>query len=296
MIYSTCIQKFRNNKSIIGYRLQDNNGNIQDFKPSELKYELKNNRISIDNLKLTSNNRLIDTNKNIKYPTPSGMAYYEKNDKILLCHGSPKIVEVPKFGEGESTNDYGRGFYTVYKDDIELAKEWACSPYNNTGIGYVNTYNFVTSGLNILNFDKMSIIHWIVLTTTYRKPNINNDDLRLLQSKYLIDTDKFDCICGWRCDDTFSKIITTFMDNRCTDRAISEATRLGYLKQQFVLISKKAFSRIKFIRGDKINNFDLYRDKFEKRKSKADKGLNECISRNRTNGKYIEDYIRELKQ
>ena len=47
-------------------------------------------------------------------------------DKIItLFHGSKKIVEVPTFGEGKKTNDFGLGFYCTETE--ELAKEWAVS-------------------------------------------------------------------------------------------------------------------------------------------------------------------------
>ena len=43
--------------------------------------------------------------------------------KLILYHGSPNRVIVPKFGFGEDRHDYGRGFYLT--EDLELAKEWA---------------------------------------------------------------------------------------------------------------------------------------------------------------------------
>ena len=41
--------------------------------------------------------------------------------KIILYHGSPKIIENPIFGEGKTYNDYGQGFYCT--EYLELAKE-----------------------------------------------------------------------------------------------------------------------------------------------------------------------------
>ena len=141
----------------------------------------------------------------------------------------------------------------------------------------------------------MAIMYWIVLTATYRKPSISITDLILLQSKYLVDVNLFDCILGWRCDDTYSNIIVKFMDNVCTDKAVESAIRLGHLKQQFVLISEQAFKQIKFITSEGINNFSKYRNKFNTRKLKADTELSECIKRNRLNGMYLDDYLEEIK-
>ena len=62
MITARCIQKFRNKSNkIIGYRLQDSQGDTRDLTPQQLKDAIHNNQIHVLNLKLTSNNRLIDT-------------------------------------------------------------------------------------------------------------------------------------------------------------------------------------------------------------------------------------------
>ena len=42
---------------------------------------------------------------------------------MIIYHGSPEIIEVPTYGLGSETNDYGRGFYCT--ENIELAKEWS---------------------------------------------------------------------------------------------------------------------------------------------------------------------------
>lgn len=43
--------------------------------------------------------------------------------KRIVFQGSQNQVEVPVYGKGSKTNDYGRGFYCT--EDVELAKEWA---------------------------------------------------------------------------------------------------------------------------------------------------------------------------
>ena len=56
-----CINKFRDKTGkIIGYRLQDMNGNIKDFEPNILKTAIIDNKINVINLTLTSDNRLLD--------------------------------------------------------------------------------------------------------------------------------------------------------------------------------------------------------------------------------------------
>lgn len=52
--------------------------------------------------------------------------------KLILYHGSPNRVIVPKFDFGEDRHDYGRGFYLT--ENLELAKEWAvCRPDETNG-------------------------------------------------------------------------------------------------------------------------------------------------------------------
>jgi len=61
MFQAKCIQKFKKNNKIYGYRLQDPQGNTKDVTPDQLKQAIKNQQIAIINLTLTSDNRLIDT-------------------------------------------------------------------------------------------------------------------------------------------------------------------------------------------------------------------------------------------
>ena len=58
--------------------------------------------------------------------------------KLIIYHGSENIIEKPYYHGGKKENDYGYGFYCT--ENIELAKEWACS--NN------ETNGFACSGLS----------------------------------------------------------------------------------------------------------------------------------------------------
>ncbi|MGN0722881.1 MAG: DUF3990 domain-containing protein [Treponema sp.] len=42
-------------------------------------------------------------------------------EKLILYHGSSKIIEKPVYGAGKPWNDYGRGFYCT--QNKELSKE-----------------------------------------------------------------------------------------------------------------------------------------------------------------------------
>lgn len=51
--------------------------------------------------------------------------------KLIIYHGSKDIIEKPYFHGGKATNDYGFGFYCT--KNLDLAKEWSCSNYENNG-------------------------------------------------------------------------------------------------------------------------------------------------------------------
>ena len=63
--------------------------------------------------------------------------------KIILYHGTPDKIVVPKFGGGDDKHDYGRGFYLT--ENIELAKEWAVCRPNDTN-GWVHKYELEAAG------------------------------------------------------------------------------------------------------------------------------------------------------
>lgn len=119
MIQAKCIQKFRNkNNQIIGYRLQDINGQIQDVTPENLKKAILNKQVHIVNLTLTADNRLIDTTEKQLQAKVLGKApviYSDDKysdvakalvllDKELLCIGDSywEVVENRAFDAGDN--------------------------------------------------------------------------------------------------------------------------------------------------------------------------------------------------
>ena len=215
------------------------------------------------------------------------------NNIVEIYHGSKDIINKPYYGGGSSDNDYGKGFYCVGSSDIELAREWACSEYNLTNTGYVNKYSFDSNGLSFLNLNNFDVIYWVALTSHFRRINVQSRVRNLLEKYYLIDISNVDFIIGWRCDDTYSRIIRGFVNENFSVEAVSRAVKLGYLKNQIVIKSKKAFNRLRFLGYEKVSDFSLYRKRFKARKDTADENLYLCQRMNR-NGKYINDYFKEL--
>ena len=61
-------------------------------------------------------------------------------------YGSQKLIQQPVYGAGNVRNDYGLGFYCT--ENVDLAKEWACTEENS---GYANCYQLDLGGLTILD-------------------------------------------------------------------------------------------------------------------------------------------------
>lgn len=64
MIKVKCVQKLRDKNGVIKvYKLQDNKGVIKEMTPDKLKELIKDKKLVVSNLTLTSNNRLVDTSE-----------------------------------------------------------------------------------------------------------------------------------------------------------------------------------------------------------------------------------------
>lgn len=168
--------------------------------------------------------------------------------KIIIYHGSEKIIEQPTFGAGSPRNDYGRGFYCTESE--ELAKEWACSKNNN---GFANKYELNTEGLSILNLNskEYNILNWLAVLTSNRtyweNSAISETAKDYLRQNFMVDTSGYDIITGYRADDSYFSFAQDFVSGTISYQKLSEAMRLGKLGEQIVLMSEKAFHSIKFI-------------------------------------------------
>ena len=74
--------------------------------------------------------------------------------KIILFHGSEKVIEHPVFGAGKKHNDFGLGFYCTESE--ALAKEWAVSSLRD---GFANRYTLDTEYLRVLQFEQPGLYH-----------------------------------------------------------------------------------------------------------------------------------------
>ena len=167
---------------------------------------------------------------------------------MVVYHGSDHIIQASAFHGGKRTNDYGYGFYTT--ENIELAKEWACSRKVD---GYANKYELNLTDLRImrLNTSAYNILNWLALLTKYRtywqKSSIAERAKQYLQDNFFVDPEGYDIIIGYRADDSYFSFVQDFVVNAISLKKLSEAMRLGKLGEQVVLKSEKAYSHLHFL-------------------------------------------------
>lgn len=188
---------------------------------------------------------------------------------MILYHGSPEIVEVPVYGKGSATNDYGRGFYCTQSP--ELAKEWACPTVKD---GFSNQYELDISDLKVLylNKDGFNILNWIAILLSNRtfpkRSPIARQASEYILKEFLPDISGYDVIWGYRADDSYFSYAKDFLNNGISVSQLAQAMKLGELGEQVVLMSPKAFGNIRFL-GYGIADGSIYNPRRAERETRA---------------------------
>lgn len=197
-----------------------------------------------------------------------------------LYHGSKDIIQKPIYGYGKSYNDYGLGFYCT--DSSEMAMEWAVA---KDWDGYANAYELDCDGLSILdlNAPQYSILTWLAILLENREFDATSplaqEAKEYLLQHFMIDYRSYDAIIGYRADDSYFSFAEDFISGAISYRQLSNAMHLGKLGQQFVLISPKAFERIRFTGYEVALNSEWYARKMLRDKAARREYFN--VERNR---------------
>ncbi len=110
-------------------------------------------------------------------------------------------------------------------------------------------------------------------------------------SKKLINILEYDIVVGFRADDAYFKFPQAFVENRITLGRMNEIYELGDLGTQYVIISKKAYSKLKFIKSIEVNEEYFY--KYQDRVDSAKEEYFKILSEERyASGTRIDDLIR----
>lgn len=215
-------------------------------------------------------------------------------EKVIIYHGSSKIIEKPIFGAGNKNNDYGLGFYCTESE--ELAKEWACSDETD---GYANKYELDLTDLSVLSLTNgdYNILNWLFVLLENRKFRLNGD-IAIQAKDYIfenfsIDYKNYDIIKGYRADDSYFSFANSFLNNTISLTQLEKAMVLGKLGVQVVAVSEKAFNSLRFI-DSTLAQHEIYSPKKQARDNAARKDFKEEKARGSViSEKYILDIIRE---
>lgn len=201
-------------------------------------------------------------------------------EKILLYHGSTKVIERPLLGVGNPHNDYGLGFYCT--ENHELAKEWASTEASD---GFVNNYELDFNGLGVLYLNKtpFHILNWLAILLKNRtfllSQGLPTDARDYIFENFLPKYEDYDVIIGYRADDSYFSFANAFLNNTISLEQLRKAMYLGKLGEQVVIKSQKAFNALKYLGSTPVSSSQYYpkrqardsqaRDDFQKMKSKA---------------------------
>lgn len=176
-----------------------------------------------------------------------------------LYHGSLNIIERPIFGYGKPYNDYGLGFYCT--DCLDMAKEWGV---NKNQDGFANCYEMECNGLQILdlNDSEYCILHWLAVLLQNREFDVPSalalEAKEYLLANFAVNYENYDAIIGYRADDSYFSYAQDFINGTISYRQLNNAMHLGNLGKQFVLKSKEAFERIRFVGSEVTESKEWY--------------------------------------
>ena len=214
---------------------------------------------------------------------------------MQLFHGTDHIIEVPDIHIGNPHNDYGMGFYCTRVD--EMAREWACK--KNTD-GFVNIYSLDTEGLKTLNLldGNHTVLNWIALLLQFRTFKLDSavalDARDYIIEHYAIDLGDYDIVVGYRADDSYFQYAESFVSNTLPLRSLNLALKLGKLGEQTVVISPKAFARLRFTDVYPVDK-NIYYPKFLYRDTEARDAYRKEIKKSKSyrNDIFVLDILRE---
>lgn len=174
----------------------------------------------------------------------------------VLFHGSWLVVEFPAREKGKVHNDYGQGFYCT--PDMELAREWACTEKEQA---FVSHYSFDPSyELKLCNLSGKDyhILNWLAVLVKNRcfetRHPVAASVKEYILQEFLPDLSGYDVIYGYRADDAYFDIASSFLDNGISLRQLGRALRLGKLGGQYFLQSEKAFEALTFLSAEPVDH------------------------------------------
>lgn len=185
---------------------------------------------------------------------------------MILYYGADRLVTKPIYGIGNPTNDYGLGFYLT--PDKGMARLWASRFANG---GFVISFNVPLEELKVLYLNSNTqedILRWITILVSHRFDADEYEEhkkaIDWLKWHFYPDVSNYDVIVGYRADDSYFGYSRSFVAGELSIEKLSEAMKLGKLGLQHVLISKKAFSKTKYLAHESVphaSEYESFREK-----------------------------------
>lgn len=198
--------------------------------------------------------------------------------KIILYHGTPDKIVMPRYGLGEEKHDYGKGFYLT--ENVELAKEWAvCRPDETNG--WVHQYELDATNLKVLDFQQYNVLSWLAELMKHRDA-ADSRRYRVLAKKFIaeygIDTGGYDVIKGWRADASYFYIAREFVRDNIDMEILEELLSLGGLGIQYCVKSEAAYAKLTEIKEGLLSvDYAEFNDKYNQRDVIARKNMRELV-------------------
>lgn len=212
----------------------------------------------------------------------------------ILYHGSCSVIEKPVFGFGKPYNDYGLGFYCT--DSLEMAREWGVSKDRD---GFANRYALDCDGLRILDLNGQAfcILNWLAVLLENREFDVPSglalEAKQYILSSFAVNYKDCDAVIGCRADDSSFSFAQDFINGTISYRQLKNAMHLGRLGQQFVLKSREAFDRIRFLGFEVAESAEWYVRKMQRDTSARREYLDAERSRRQRGDLYITQIMDE---
>ena len=179
------------------------------------------------------------------------MKIKNNGNRCIIYHGSEFVIQKPIFGGGKAHNDYGSGFYCT--KELDLAKEWAVG---ETHDGFANRYEFDLTGLKVVDLSERTVLHWLSILLENRVFDMRGDVIaaasQYLKANFSVDYGDADVMIGYRADDNYFSFARAFLNGALSYERLCRTIRLGNLGLQFVLKSREAFGRIRFLDAEPV--------------------------------------------
>ena len=153
-------------------------------------------------------------------------------EKIVVCHGSSQIVEVPAIRITKYNKDFYFGFYcTIIKVQ---ARRWATRFGEE---GYINLYEYrPNQELKLLTFEKMTE-EWLDFIVACRSGQAHS----------------YDIVEGPMADDVIYNYVQGFMDGKYSREAFWELAKFKYPTHQISFHTARALTTLRFLEGVPAN-------------------------------------------